>query len=118
MVSPLPSIVSLQEAKDAAYITTDDNNADLQLRLEVAHELCLDYLDNRIDNDEDWPETLAGYTSDTAPRRLKGAILHTFVHLQRFRGDDDEKTNPKLEDARLPAHVRMMLDRLRDPTVA
>ena len=118
MVSPLPSIVSLTEAKSAAFITTSDGDADLALRLELAHELCLDYLDNRIDDDEDWLATILAWDETNAPRRVKGAILSTFVYLQRFRGDDNDKENQVLEHAQLPAQVRMMLDRLRDPTVA
>lgn len=119
MVSPLPSIVTLAEAKQAAFITTNNGDADLALRLEVAHELCLDYLDNRIEDDDDaWHDTLLAWDEGNAPRRVKGAILATFVYLQRFRGDDNDKDQQQLEHAQLPAPVRMMLDRLRDPTVA
>lgn len=118
MVSPIPSLVTLQQAKDAANFTTNLGDADLELRLEVAHELVLDYLDNQIDDDDDaWLETILAWTEDNAPKRVKGAILHTFVHLARFRGDDDAKMVPELVNG-LPPHVRMLLDRLRDPTVA
>jgi hypothetical protein len=118
MVSPLPSIVTLAQAKKAANITTVEGDDDLYLRLELAHELVLDYLANRIDDtDDEWLETVIAWTEDNAPKRVVGAILHTFVHLQRFRGDDDSKTQPTLENG-MPPLVRMMLDRLRDPTVA
>jgi hypothetical protein len=118
MVSPLPSIVTLAEAKKAANIRTYDGDDDLYLRLEVAHELCLDYLNNRIDDSSDeWIDTILSWTTDNAPRRVKGAILHTFVHLQRFRGDDSNKDQHSLDNG-LPPLVRAMLDRLRDPTVA
>lgn len=118
MVSPLPSLVSLQTAKEAVNITYNSSDADLQLRLELAHEIVLDYLDNQIDDDDDvWLETILAWTEDNAPRRVKGAILHLFVHLVRFRGDDIEKDVPELVNG-MPAHLRLMLDRLRDPTVA
>lgn len=119
MVSPLPDIVTLAQAKQAAHITTFEDDADLSLRLEVAHELCLEYLNNRIDDDDDeWLDTILAWDGDNAPRSVKGAILHLFVYLARFRGDDDAKIQPELEHGNLPAHVRMMLDRWRDPTVA
>jgi hypothetical protein len=118
MVSPLPTIVTLAQAKKAAQITTFDGDEDLYLRLEIAHELCLDYLNNRIDDSSDeWIDTILSWTTDNAPKRVKGAILHTFVHLQRFRGDDSEKDGQKLDNG-LPPLVRAMLDRMRDPTVA
>lgn len=118
MVSPLPSIVTLAQAKKAARITTHEDNADLTLRLELAHEIVLDYLANRIDDSSDeWLDTILAWTEETAPRRVVGAILHTFVHLQRWRGDDEAKVQPELQNG-MPPLVRMMLDRLRDPTVA
>jgi len=118
MVSPLPELVTLAEAKKAAQIQTFDGDDDLYLRLEVATELCLDYIDNRIDDaDDEWLETILGWTVETVPRRVKGAILHTFVHLARFRGDDPGKDQPALDNS-LPPLARAMLDRLRDPTVA
>ena len=118
MVSPLPTLVTLAQAKKAANITTVEGDDDLYLRLEIAPDLVLDYLANRIDDTDDaWLDTVIAWTEDTAPRRVVGAILHTFVHLQRFRGDDDAKLQPALEDG-MPPLVRMMLDRLRDPTVA
>lgn len=118
MVSPLPSIVTLAQAKKAAQITSDEANDDLYVRLEIAHELCLDYVNNRVDDADAWLETILAWDADNAPQRVKGAILHMFVHLTRFRGDDTEKDNGPLPGEHLPPMVRMMLDRLRDPTVA
>jgi hypothetical protein len=118
MVSPLPSIVTLAQAKKAAHVTTHEGDDDLYLRLELAHEIVLDYVAQRIDDDEDeWLETVIGWTDSTAPRRVVGAILHTFVHLQRFRGDDDAKVQPGLDNG-LPPLARAMLDRLRDPALS
>jgi hypothetical protein len=118
MVSPLPTIVTLAQAKQAANISTVEGDADLHLRLELAHEIVLDYLANQIDDSTDeWLDTIIAWDASTAPRRVVGAILHTFVHLQRWRGDDDAKVQPALENG-MPPIVRMMLDRLRDPTIA
>lgn len=117
MVSPLPTIVTLAQAKKAARITNYDDDDDLYARLETAHELVLDYVNNRVDDADDWLDTILAWDTDNAPKRIKGAILHTFVHLNRFRGDDDAKIQPPLDNG-LPPLVRAMLDRLRDPTVA
>jgi hypothetical protein len=74
MVSPLPSIVTLAQAKKAANITTVEGDDDLYLRLELAHELVLDYLANRIDDtDDEWLETVIAWTEDNAPKRVVGA---------------------------------------------
>jgi hypothetical protein len=118
MVSPLPTIVTLAQAKQAANISTVEGDADLHLRLELAHEIVLDYLANQIDDSTDeWLDTIIAWDASTAPRRVVGAILHTFVHLQRWRGDDDAKVQPALENG-MPPLVVAMLGRLRDPTIA
>jgi hypothetical protein len=117
VVSPLPTIITLHQAKMAAGITHAGNDEDLLLRLEIATEWVLDYVNNRLEDSEAWTETVVGWTEDTAPRVVKGAILHTFVYLARFRGDDPEKDLPVMDNG-LPGIARHMLDRWRDPTVA
>ncbi len=119
MVSPLPTIVTLAQAKSAARITAVTEDDDLYLRLEIAHEWCLEYLNNRLEDDDtdgDWLATMLTWDEDNAPRQVKGAILHTFVHLTRFRGDDAAGEAPELTNG-LPPLARAMLDRLRDPTI-
>jgi len=121
MVSPLPSIVTLAQAKKAARIDPSnfEEDADLYLRLEIAHEVCLDYVNNRVeDTDDVWLETVLSWDEGNAPRQVKAAILAMFVYLTRFRGDDAEKDRQVLTDGDIPDHVRMYLKRLRDPTVA
>lgn len=117
MVSPLPSIITLAQAKKAARITSVDDDDDLDLRLEIAHEWCLEYLNNRLDDDTEWYATVLAWDEDTAPRTVKGAILHTFVHLTRFRGDDAAGEQPELVNG-LPPLAKAMLDRYRDPSIA
>jgi hypothetical protein len=119
MVSPLPSIVTLAQAKTAARIVQTDEDDDLALRLEVAHELVLDFVNNRVDDSDDaWLETILAWDADNAPRRVKGAILSMFVHLTRLRGDDVGKEAAVYADGNLPEQVRMLLYRLRDPSIA
>ncbi len=117
MVSPLPSIVTLAQAKKAARITSNEEDDDLYLRLEIAHEWCLEYLNNRLEDDTEWLATMLDWDGGNAPRQVKGAILHTFVHLTRFRGDEGKDEAPELVNG-LPALAKAMLDRYRDPTIA
>lgn len=122
MVSPLPEIVTLEQAVTAARLpdvtTGDYEDDDRALRLEIAHELVLDYVNNRVDDADEWLETILAWDADNAPRAVKAAILAMFTYLCRFRGDDVEKEQKALQDAELPDHVRMFLKRLRDPTVS
>lgn len=120
MVSPLPEIVLLDQAKAAARITTSDEDEDLTLRLEIAHEMVLEYLNNKFEDEDDegdWLDTITGWTESTAPRQVKGAILHCFVYLNRFRGDDAANEGPALEHG-MPPLAKAMLDRYRDPSLA
>lgn len=118
MVSPLPTIVTLAQAKKAANITTVDGDDDLYLRLEAAHEAVLEYVNNRLADADEWADTIVTWDEDTAPKQIRAAILQMFCFLQRFRGDDGVKDQPELKDGDLPASVRMYLKRFRDPTVA
>jgi hypothetical protein len=118
MVSPLPSIVSLADAKAAAKITTTEEDQILYAYLETAHEWVLDHLNNQIDDSSDaWLDTILAWDADTAPKRVIAAIRHTFIYLQRFRGDDDAKIQPAATVSGLPLIAEMILGRLRDPTV-
>lgn len=120
MVSPLPSIVTLAQAKKAARITSVDDDDDLYLRLETAHEWVLEYLNNKIEDDDtdgDWLETILAWDEDNAPRQVKGAILHCFVYLTRYRGDDAANELPALAND-LPPLAAAMLRRYRDPSIA
>lgn len=119
MVSPLPSIVSLADAKAAARISTSEDDQILYAYLETAHEWVLDYLNNQIDDSSDaWLDTIVSWDADTAPKRVIAAILHTFIYLQRFRGDDDGKIQPAPTTSGLPLIAEAILGRLRDPTIA
>lgn len=120
MVSPLPSIITLAQAKRAARITLPDDDADLYLRLEASHETVLEYVNNRLgDTSEDWTSEIAEWNADTAPKGVKAAILQMFCHLSRFRGDDPDKAGPRPNpDGDLPEEVKLYLKKFRDPSVA
>lgn len=97
-----------------------DDDADLYLRLEAAHEAVLEHVNNRIgDTSEEWTEEIAGWDGATAPKQIKAAILQMFTHLSRFRGDDPEKAGPIANPTGdLPDSVTLYLKKFRDPTVA
>jgi hypothetical protein len=119
MVSPLPQIVSLADAKAAAKITTSEDDQILYAYLETAHEWVLDHLNNQIDDSSDeWLDTILAWDADNAPKRVIAAIIVCFQYLARFRGDDDAKIVPAQTQSGLPALAEALLGRLRDPTLA
>lgn len=119
MLSPLPQIVSLADAKAAANIQTFENDQVLYAYLETAHEWVLEHLNNQIDDSTDaWIDELLSWDADTAPRRVVAAIIICFQYMARFRGDDDGKVLPPPTQSGLPQLAEALLGRLRDPTIA
>ena len=120
MVSPLPSIVTLAQAKKRARWDPSnfEEDSDLYLQLEIAHEAVLEWVNNRISGGDDWLETILSWNQSNAPKHIKAAILAMFVFLTAKRGDDNPKDMPELPAGDLPASVTMYLKRFRDPTVA
>jgi ubiquinone biosynthesis protein COQ9 len=116
----MPDLVSLQQLKRELRLPDSTEEDDVLARkLAEAQELCLHYVDQRKGDDEseEWSETIAGWTADTAPAQVTAAILELAVALWRFRGDD-EKPPKWYDDGVLPGGVRMKLDRHRDPAIA
>lgn len=115
--SPLIEIVTLEQAKDHLKLPfgPTDEDPDLQIKLYIAHELVIDYLTQKLDDDEhdEWIETMDAWTETTAPKRVIGAILYQFAELYRYRGDE---AGPRAEPTLAPA-LRLLLDRFRDPLV-
>lgn len=116
--SPSVELVSLEQAKQHLKLPldVDTEDDDLQLKLLVAHELVMDYLNQRLDDAEEWDATVTAWTADTAPRRVIGAILIQFGELYRKRGDDTDQRNESL--GTLCPDVVRLLYRLRDPAVS
>ena len=114
--SPSIELVTLAQAKQHLKLPLDveAEDADLELKLEIAHELVMDYLANRLEDEDEWEEEIEGWTAATAPKRVLGAILYEFARMYRFRGDDgDARNEPTLSGA-----SRLLLDRFRDPSVS
>ena len=115
MVSPVPSIVTLAQAKKHLRLTTFEDDDDVYLKLEQATSMVLDYIWR---DDDDWVDTIVGWTATTAPRSIVAAVLVQFAELYRFRGDDPPDTTPKREHGFLSPQVTAYLHRYRDPGIA
>lgn len=107
-------IVTLDQAKQHARVTSTDEDDDLTLKLRQAHALVLDYVDRPTD--DDWHDEILGWDDETAPAAVQAAILRMFKHLERYRGDD-ETQNPD-EGLGLPPHVKQLLRMYRTPALA
>lgn len=125
MWSPLNVLVSLDTAKRHARIPLDGAEQDthLELVLYAAHESVITYVSQRLgDAGETWLETVAAWTEDTAPARVRLAICAQFLFLFRFRGDDAQgvggDNEPTQEPGTLCAAAERQLYALRDPALA
>ena len=121
MWSPAVELVSLDQAKERVKLSLDFDGEDdaLTVQLLIAHEAVLDYVAQRVDEDEqdEWQAVVDEWDSDTVPQRVKGAILEQFAFQYRFRGDDPESQKISADEA-LCAAAKRLLKRYVDPTVA
>lgn len=123
MVSPLPTLVTLEEAvahlKLPSILTLsadDPDRDDLELKIEAATDLVLTYIWR---DDDDWVDTMIAWTGTTVPRQIKAAILVQLGELYRFRGDDIADTaGPTRQHGFLSPQVTAYLHRYRDPGIA
>jgi len=101
-------LVTLQQAKDHLQIPTmapgDPDEADVQLKLDQAEAIILDYVAERADP--------AWVSPETAPAPVVAAILLMCARLYRHRGDLEEA------DADLWLAIGRMLRRFRDEAIA
>jgi hypothetical protein len=97
------------------YTAEDD---DLQVKLDQATVLVLDFVNQRVSDPEAWAETVAAWTEDTVPAQVQAAILNQAAYLRRFRGDDPSQDEPRGPEGYLPKNVTMWLTRLKDPALA
>lgn len=125
--SPLVELVTLDQVKQRLKLPLDTTaeDDDLNLHLLIAHEEVMDYVTQRlvVEDDEDseaehdeWIETVDGWTAETAPKRVLGAILAQSVYRYRYRGDD-EKAPSREQGQTLCREAENLLYRLRDPGV-
>lgn len=121
----MQDLVTLRQAKAHLNLPADVSvgDADIKLKLAVAHDLVADYLKQRRDDDSGvaWAATVDAWTAETAPPRVLQAVLLQFADLYRFRGDDDQigwSSNQARGQGELAQGVTALLYRLRDPAIA
>lgn len=99
--------------------------ADIRHKIEVAEELVLDHVNQRIgDTAEEWADDVAlwnvagGSPSLPVPARVQAAVLIQLAELHRFRGDDHDDDMPERGMGELHPRAVSYLYRLRDPAIA
>lgn len=117
--SPLVELVTLDQAKQRLKLPldTDLEDDDLMLQLVIAHEGVMDYLSQRVSDQDVWQAEVDEWTADTAPRRVVGAILEQVAFTYRFRGDDLEALKSRTGDQVLCPNALALLYRFRDPAI-
>jgi hypothetical protein len=109
-------IVTLGQAKQHAKITSDAANADLTLKLADAHAIVLDYVANG--KDADYQDAMLIWDDETAPGAVRAAILRQFAELARFRGNDDDPSEVRVDGSRMAPRVKQLLNNYRTPSIA
>jgi len=109
-------IVDLDLAKQHVRESSDDEDDLLAVYLAQAHGVVLDYVANA--RDEDFVATMQTWDDTTAPPAVKAAILRQFAELRRFRGDDDQSTEGKVDSHFLSPRVKQLLNQYHDPSLA
>lgn len=115
----MPDLVSLEHYKRELkrHGTTAEDDV-LAPKLAAAEVMVLEHVSQRLGDDaEDWADTVAAWTEDTAPAPVVAAILELAVCFDRFRGDDEDAPD-WMKEGRLPPMVLMKLGRYRDPAIA
>jgi hypothetical protein len=99
----MAAFATLTQFKSHLKISTSDEDTDLQLKLDQAEAIILDYL---------------GTSSPGNPRVVQAAILVQATELYRFRGDDPEGVSGPQTAGNLSPFVTNLLRRLKDPAFA
>jgi len=115
-----PELIALDTLKGHLRLPLDytAEDDDLQLKLDIATVMVLNFVNQRVSDAEAWALTVAGWTEDTVPAEVQAAILNQAAYLYRFRGDDTSQDEPKRPEGYLPMSVTMWLTRLKDPALA
>jgi hypothetical protein len=79
-------LVTLQQAKDQLTITHSNQDAFVQMKLDEAQALVLNYCDKAPTGPDEW-------TAATAPLEVRSAILDVVTDLYTDRGDVDRPTS-------------------------
>ena len=109
-------IVTLEQAKLHARITSDTANTDLALKLSDAHAIVLDYVANG--KDADYLADMLTWDDESAPGAVRAAIMRQFAELARFRGNDDDPSEVRVDGSRMAPRVKQLLNNYRTPSIA
>lgn len=117
--SPLVELVTLDQAKQRVKLSLDidTEDDDLSLMLLLSHEEVMDFVAQRVSEQDDWQTEVDAWDADTAPKRVLGAILEQFAFHYRFRGDDEGAQQFSGDEVLCPPALRL-LKRLRDPALS
>lgn len=116
MVSPLPTLVTLAQAKKHLQLQPGQgDDADIYLKIEAATDIVLTHI---YRDDDDWVDTMIAWTDATVPRSIQAAVLVQLAELHRFRGDDGAKDVPERGHGFLSPAVTAYLHKYRDPSIA
>ena len=103
---------------------TDEDEV-LQTYLDHAEALVLDYVRQRVGDEDEaaaWAATVETWAASPPPEdippQVPAAILRMATDLYRFRGDDVDGSGSQYEPGALPPHITTMLYRFRDPALS
>jgi len=117
------ALITFQQAADHLKRTFPDGVmpmpgvADLQLKMEIATALVLDYIQRAAD------DVSPPWTDATDPALdpdfalVQAGILIVLTDLDRFRGDDQEESGD-VNEHDIPPRAARILKRLKDPSFA
>lgn len=111
------TLVTLEQGKRHLQIWTDIDSpldpvdADIDMKLEQAEFIILDYLKVAEVSPPEW-------TISTVPPLVQAAILIRLAILFRFRGDDMPSQSADYPDGQLTPAETNILRRYRDPALA
>jgi hypothetical protein len=118
-------VATLSQARSHLRLDgTTEHDTIIQMKLDEATALCVDYIKSFIGEEEDREErydAIDAWTLADDPQeflQLRAGVLKMTAHLFRFRGDDDRNVVPTYAHGNLPDDVTMYLKRLRDPVLS
>lgn len=97
------ALITKEQAKNHLLIDYDDRDADLELKMEQATEIVIDYI-KKPDH---------GWTEETVPKTVQAAILLVLTALF-----DDRDGSGEGDYIALSGPVARLLARHRDPAIA
>jgi len=104
------SLVTYEEARDHLRLDSDDDQGDVELKIEAASEAVLNYLDHP----DAYFDSAGEIIAENIPALVKKSVLYLTGVLYRDRdgGGDD------WGDGKLPGAVIGLLSTIRDPSMA